>query len=306
MEFFAKNGENLSNIISKMNDFDILYINEGYYKEKIKITKSNITVIGKGDVTIAYDDYYNKIDTNNKEYLTVRTYTVLVLGDNVVFKNITIKNERLDNKIYGQCVALFVLGNNFFAQNVKLIGGQDTLFTGPLPRDLIIRYKDLLPKDELIFKESKQLYLNCYIEGNIDFIFGSATAIFKDSTICSSGEGFISAPSTDKDTKFGFIFDNCKLTNKNVESNSVYLARPWRDYGYSSFINCQIEGNHIKKELFNNWKSERESTSRLSIYNTCDTSSMANFAHTLTDIEYKDTKKLVDETIIEFKQAIEF
>ena len=291
MDFFCEKNENISKIISKMNDNDTLFIKSGIYKEKIKITKSNITICGIGDVTITNDDYYNKIHSDNKECLTVRTYTINILGDNVTLKNLTIENSCKNNLVYGQCVALEVLGNNFKGLNLKLLGGQDTLFTGPIPKDLDIRYKNLLPLDELNYKEVIHLYKDCYIEGNIDFIFGGAQALFDNCIICSTGRGFISAPSTSKEVKYGFIFNNCTFINKNAPDKSVLLARPWREYGSSTFINPIIEGNHINEVLFDDWG--KPNTCRLNIDSSIFASKMASFGHILTSSELKKINNLI-------------
>ncbi len=297
MDFFCEKNDNISKIISKMNDNDILYIKSGIYKEKIKITKSNITICGLGDVIITNDDYYNKVHSDNKEYLTVRTYTLNVVGDNVTLKNLTIENSCKDNLVYGQCVALETLGDNFTGINLKLLGGQDTLFTGPIPKDLDIRYKDLLPLDELNYKEVRHIYKDCYIEGNIDFIFGGANALFDNCTICSTGRGFISAPSTSKNVKYGYIFNNCTFISKNAPDGSVLLARPWREYGASTFINSKIIGHHINQLLFDDWG--KPNTSRLYVDSSIDSSKMANFGHVLDSKESRE----INELIIEFKKS---
>lgn len=269
-----------------LKDGDKIELSEGIFHEKVKITKSNIEIFGKSDKTIISNkDYYNKIHEDNKEYLTVRTYTLLVVGDNVKISNLTIRNESTPNSIYGQAVALEVIGDNFVANNVTLLGAQDTLLSGPIPYDLTIRYKDLLPKDELTVKESHQLYQNCYIEGDVDFIFGSGIAYFDNCHLHSIGKGYICAPSHPKESKYGFVFNNCLIDSANLANDSVYLARPWREYGQASFINCKVVGSFINKELFNNWVKEREKTCRLSIYNTCDTSSVVKFAKVLTKDE---------------------
>lgn len=293
MDFYCEKNESISKIISKMNEFDTLFIKSGIYKEKIKITKSNIEICGIGDVIITNDDYYNKIHSDNKEYLTVRTYTLNVVGDNVTIKNLTIENSCKNNLVYGQCVALEVLGNNFKGLNLKLLGGQDTLFTGPIPRDLDIRYKDLLPLDELNYKESTQIYSNCYIEGNIDFIFGGANALFDNCTICSNGHGFICAPSTSKDIKYGYIFNDCTFINKNTLNNTVLLARPWRDYGAAIFINSKIEGKHINPLLFDSWNNK---PCRFYVDDSINANRMVNFGHVLTNEEFKEIKKVIIDT----------
>ena len=284
MKLYAKNYKELVEKVDNCNDFDEIYLEKGVFFGKIKVTKSNIKIIGSGkDTIISNKDYYNKIHEDNKEYLTVRTYTLLIKGNNITLENLTVRNESIPNSIYGQAVALEVLGDNFKCNNVHLLGAQDTLLSGPIPNDLTIRYKDLLPKDELETTKSHQLYNKCYIEGDVDFIFGSGIAYFKDCIIHSIGKGYICAPSHPKDYKYGFVFDNCKITSSSDLENCVELARPWRPYGMVHFLNCKISGNHIKKTLFNNWIPERENTCRFYIYNTCDTSSMVTFAHELKE-----------------------
>ena len=294
MEFFVDSKVTLDSTLRNLKSGDILHLKSGIYRTKIKINISNITIIGEGNNTIISNkDYFNKInEIDNKEYLTVRTYTVLIAGDNVRLKNLTIQNESVPSSVYGQAVALEVLGDNFEATNVRLLGAQDTLLCGPIPYDLTIRYKDLLPKDELIFKKSRQYYNNCYIEGDTDFIFGSGIAYFKNCELHSVNKGYISAPSHPEEYKYGFVFDECIITGDDSIKNQVYLARPWRDYGNVVFKNCIVKGSHINKEIFNNWTKEREKTCRFNIYNTIDTSSMVGFAKILSkkdaDIINKD------------------
>ena len=43
------------------------------------------------------------------------------------------------------------------------------------------------------------------------------------------------------------------LKDVNTKDNSVYLARPWRDYGFVTFKNCYLD-NHIKQEGFSVWE----------------------------------------------------
>lgn len=276
----------INDTISKMSENDILHLKKGTYFEKVKLIKSNITIIGEGkDTIISGKDYYNKIHDDNKEFLTVRTYTVLIKGDNVTLKNLTVRNESVPNYIYGQAVALEVLGDHFIAENINLISAQDTLLTGPLPEDLTIRYKNLLPSDELETTPSRQLYKNCHIEGDVDFIFGCGTCYFDHCELHSVGKGYISAPSHPQNVKYGYVFNECVLTSEKTPDKTVFLSRPWRDYGAAMFINCKVLGNHIKDELFNHWQVSREKTCRFYIYNTCDTSHMVNFAHELSEDE---------------------
>lgn len=93
-------------------------------------------------------------------------------ASNITLKNLTIKNLSVPNRTYGQAVALHVIGDNFKAINCNVLGAQDTILAGPIPYDLTIRYKNLLSSDELTQNKSHQLYDHCYIEGDVDFIFG--------------------------------------------------------------------------------------------------------------------------------------
>lgn len=291
MDFYINDTMSINKTLVKMNENDILHLKSGIYKEKVKITKPNITIIGEGkDTIISNKDYFTKIDSNNYEYLTVRTYTVNVISDNVVLKDLTIKNESTPATIYGQAVALEVLGDNFKGINLSLLGDQDTLLAGPIPPDLLIRYKDILPKDELKGTKSHQLYENCYIEGGIDFIFGSATAYFDKCILHSINNGFIAAPSHDKSQEYGFVFNECVISAKKMVDN-VYLARPWRDYGYTAYINCKVLGNHINNELFNNWLKSREETCRFYLYNTIESKNSVNFYTKLEDKDLNDFSK---------------
>ena len=119
----------------------------------------------------------------------------------------------------GQAVACFVSGDRAYFKNCRFLGNQDTLYT--------------------YGKDSRQFYDHCYIEGTVDFIFGWSTALFKDCTIHSLGDGYVTAPSTDQGKKYGYVFIGCKLTGV-VEAQKVYLSRPWRPYAQAVFIHCDL------------------------------------------------------------------
>lgn len=127
-------------------------------------------------------------------------------ASNITLKNLTIKNLSVPNRTYGQAVALHVIGDNFKAINCNVLGAQDTILAGPIPYDLTIRYKNLLSSDELTQNKSHQLYDHCYIEGDVDFIFGCGICFFNECEIHSIGKGYICAPSHPKDYNYGFVF----------------------------------------------------------------------------------------------------
>lgn len=279
MEFYLNNEQSLNEILKNCHDGDIVHLASRVYYEKIKITIPNLTIIGHNS-SIEYKDYYNKIAKDNKELLTVRTYTLMVEASNVTLKNLTIKNLSVPNRTYGQAVALHVIGDSFKAIACNIIGAQDTILAGPIPYDLTIRYKDLLPLDELSQAKSHQLYDHCYIEGDVDFIFGCGICYFNECEIHSIGKGYICAPSHPKEYSYGFVFYKCRLTGSDEIKNRVYLGRPWRDYGQACFISCQAS-SHIKPEGYHYWQESRKETCRLSIYETLNEKGLASFVKVL-------------------------
>jgi len=120
--------------------------------------------------------------------------------------------------------------------NCRFLGFQDTLFT----------YAD----------NSRQYYRNCYIEGTTDFIFGWSTAVFDECVIHSLKDSYITAASTLKETKYGYLFYRCKLTAA-PDVTKVYLGRPWRIYAQTVFRECEL-GSHILPEGWHNVEKTRK------------------------------------------------
>ena len=211
-------------------------IKKGIYKEKITVhsTLTHITFLGENpdSTIISYDDFSGK-----GKMETFDSYTVRVLGNDIAFKNITIENTA--GRV-GQAVALHVEGDRCTFENCRLLGNQDTLFASG--------------------ENARQYFLNCYIEGTVDFIFGSSTALFERCKIHSKlSNTYITAASTPKWVVFGYVFKDCELTAP-VGVEKVYLGRPWRDYAKTVFINCTM-GSHIIDVGWNNWsRPETEKT----------------------------------------------
>ena len=252
------------------SDADTIILGRGVYNQKIEISRDGITVIGEGrDTVITFGDYARKIHADGKEYNTFRTYTLCVTGNNVRLENFTVENSNTDPATVGQCVALSVHGNGFTAVNMDMVSTQDTLYLSPFPDDLVVRYRGFIPRSQL-YKEGAnvQLFKNCRISGTVDFIFGCGEAYFKNCEIISlkdsRGTGFVAAPAHPLHSERGFTFIDCHFKDGGVEKASVYLARPWRDFGKCDFINCRLDG-HINGALFDKWNdTERDKSARFS------------------------------------------
>lgn len=270
--------ESINDTVNKCLDGDTIYLEPGVYNEKVIINKNNISIIGlsKDNTIITNNDHYHKIMSDHNECNTFRTYTMYIGGTNVKLENITIENSSIPSSIYNQAIALYVDGNNFSCIDCIIKSAQDTLFTGPLPKDLIERHKNyILPPYQTKGLLSKQYYKNCIIIGDVDFIFGCATSLFEDCTIKSiqrkkkthfEPDGYICAPAHPKELEYGYLFYNCDIIAE-IGVNNVFLARPWRDYGIVAFIDCKL-GNHINLKGFNKWNnSNRDQTARFYEYN---------------------------------------
>ncbi len=101
----------------------------------------------------------------------------------------------------------------------------------------------------------RQYYHNCYICGDIDFIFGSATAYFEGCTIASLGPGYVTAASTPEGQEYGYVFHDCRFAAEGCPQHAAYIGRPWRDYARVVLMDCAI-GAHIHPAGFHDWGKE--------------------------------------------------
>ena len=173
-----------------------------------------------------------------------------------------------DGLTYVLPIMLFhVVADDFHMRNCRLTSTQDTMFLGPLPADLIERYDGFLPDHLRRDMRCRQYFENCLIEGTVDFIFGCGEAQFRDCEIRSLYDvrevGYAAAPAHALEQTEGFTFRNCRFTAEpSVRDGSIYLARPWRDYGLCRFEDCTY-GSHISPLGFDKWNdTDRDRTAR--------------------------------------------
>ena len=219
----------------------VIFVKRGIYKEKLIIPQclTNIEICGedRDNTIITWDDH-----ANINKMGTFRTFTLKIQGSRITLKNITIENNAAR---LGQAVALHTEGDQLTFLNCRFLGHQDTIYTGNA-------------KTRLYFR-------NCYIEGTTDFIFGPSTAWFEQCDILCKANSYITAASTPQDVPYGYIFNRCRIkADKGVDK--VYLGRPWRDYGYTLFMNCELP-REILPEGWHQWRPEAVKTARYLEYN---------------------------------------
>ncbi|MGM9699598.1 MAG: pectinesterase family protein [Prevotella sp.] len=266
-----------------MDYHKVIFVKKGVYKEKLIIPSwlTNIEICGEDaeQTIITWDDHANiKTQERPKGIGTFRTYTLKIEGSDITLKNITIENN---SARLGQAVALHTEGDRLVFVNCRFLGHQDTVYTG--------------------VGGSRQLFRNCYIEGTTDFIFGPGTAWFEECEIRSKANSYITAASTPKDQPYGYVFNRCRLTAEEG-IDKVYLGRPWRDYGYTLFMNCEL-GSHIRPEGWHNWQKNREETARYMEYGNsgpgADTKDRVGWSRQL---DKKEAKKITQEEVLSSQQ----
>lgn len=204
-----------------------LYIKNGSYNEKIELPANNTDVRFIGEsvekTIITFSDY-----SGRGKHTTFTSYTAKISGNRFVAENITFANTAGP---VGQALALYVDADKAVFRNCRFLGNQDTIFAAG--------------------ENARQLFLNCYIEGTTDFIFGPSTAVFQHCTIRAKSNSYITAANTTAGKKFGFVFLDCNIIADSAVTK-LYLGRPWRAYAKTAFIRCQLP-KAVVPEGWHNW-----------------------------------------------------
>ncbi|ELS54249.1 pectinesterase family protein [Streptomyces viridochromogenes] len=210
----------------------VIAVKPGTYRETVKVpaNKPHVTIQGTGgsrkDTVIVYNNAAGTPKPGGGTYGTGGSATVAVEADDFQARNLTITNdfdEKANQNLSGhQAVALRTASDKVFLDGIIVNGDQDTLLL------------DTAAKDRL----GRVYMTNSYVVGNVDFIFGRATAVIDRSVITlkkrwnGTSAGYVTAPSTAADRK-GILIANSTV-NGDVSDRSFYLGRPWHAGGDAS------------------------------------------------------------------------
>lgn len=235
-----------------------LKVPPGVYREKLRIDRPGVRLVGRDPHTtvITWDDHALKTFPDGRRYGTFASATVLVTGRDFRAEGITFENTAGPGHLVGQALAAYVDADRAVFRNCRFLGHQDTLFTGPLPPFPLTAVTFGGPREDAPRLPTRQYYADCYFAGDVDFVFGSATAVFQRCELFSRdrGEptnGWITAASTPEGAHHGYVFLDCRLTG-NAAPGSVYLGRPWRDFAQTLFVRCEL-GPHIHRDGWHDW-----------------------------------------------------
>ncbi|KAG9841666.1 carbohydrate esterase family 8 protein, partial [Aureobasidium melanogenum] len=135
-------------------------------------------------------------------------------------------------------------GNNMAAYGCSFIGFQDTLLAN----------------------KGTQVFLNCYVEGSIDFIWGFGTAYFYRSVIASNTKGAcVTAQGRVATTPAAYIFDECLVTYTSTYGSTFgasYLGRPYSNYSTVVYKNSYLD-KHINAAGWQVWSTGNPQTSNV-------------------------------------------
>jgi pectinesterase len=230
-------------------------IGPGTYHERVIVTQNhtNITFLGKGK---SPEDVIITNSLNAKQAGgTFFTETVEINGAGFEADNITFENAAGNT---GQAVAVADRADRSIFKHCRFLGHQDTLFAD----------------------YGRQYYIDSYIEGGVDFIFGNATAVFDHTELHANGPGYLTAQSrTAADQTTGYVILNSRVTSglasnpgaprpdsgtwdsttpgaKSIASahDTIGLGRPWRPYSRVVYINTSLPAD-LNPAGWNNWNN---------------------------------------------------
>jgi|GEM_PF-433540 len=197
-----------------------IYIRKGVYREMVTIPHNKFRIHIQGEdaenTVITHGKYAEQIWPGfDFKVGTSGSATLYVHASYITFENLTFENTAGEGKPIGQAVAVFTDGDFLFFHKCRFIGNQDTLYTyGRYGKDGGVK---------------RNYYLDCYIEGTTDFIFGPSICYFENCTIHSKKNSYVTAASTFPGQKYGYVFKDCRLTAA-PGIDKCYLGRPCGAY----------------------------------------------------------------------------
>ena len=232
-----------------------ILIKKGTYEEMVTIphNKFRLNIKGQGaeQTIISFGKYAkDKWAVNGLDMGTSGSASMYIHSSYVTLEDLTVENTAGEGKEIGQAVALFTDGDFLFFNRCRFIGNQDTVYTyGRYGKDGGVK---------------RNYFLDCYIEGTTDFIFGPSIAWFENCHIHSKKNSYVTAASTFEGQKWGYVFHNCRLT-ADPEITKCYLGRPWGAYAKTVFIECEL-GPHILPEGWHDWEKEGKPDTKKNSY----------------------------------------
>lgn len=204
-----------------------ILVKPGIYRETLLVPDSAVPITLYGaDADARQVRITASIDATSlkdgKPVGTPGSATVRIRNSGFQAKNLTFENgynkDVGDAARHSQAVAVFVDdADRVQFENVRFVGYQDTLYlhaTSPERPARVFLHKS-------------------YIEGDMDFIFGAATAFFLRTEIRTLGDramSYITAASTHVRSPHGFVFEECAFTHDGSANALAGVFKLGRQY----------------------------------------------------------------------------
>lgn len=247
--------------------------------------KPDVTLIGTGrdpaDVVIKDDVAHGTIAANGNLYGTDCSATATIAGDGFRAYGVTFANtfdltaDPVTAARGPQAVAVKAVADRVLFAHDRFLGYQDTIFASS--------YADPFQPQECFAEDgtptppatstsgraapppAREYFEDDYIAGTVDFLCGSATAVFDRSTIdvvADKPGASVTAPDTPLAFGRGFLITRSRIDDSSgvYPAASIYLGRPWRHTGVTSpvaqlTIRDSYLGALVRPEHYEDWSS---------------------------------------------------
>ena len=277
---------------SKNSERIFIFIPNGTYElgdaVETTISGNNISIIGQSAE--------NTIIVNEPDYSLEGLGTAdLLINDkassNLYLQDLTLKNDldyyAADSQ--GAAAALNDLGDHTIGKNVRMISHESTYYC--------------------MNNRAQSYWEDCDIHGTVDFICGGGDIRIQNSTLSleprftnGGGTRMIVAPRTL--TKFGHVFDNCKVVDLAEGKGDWSFGRTWSNQPIAAYLNTTLDEFAENTLVPTRWTEEgRTGTDPLVFgeYNTMDIDG-TNITPETNTIKVKSSF----QTILTASQAEEF
>ena len=252
-----------------------LFLRAGVYRERVIVNKDDLRIVGESreGTRIVYHGCAKDQNPDGSERGTFLSYTLLVTGNRVCFQNLTVENDAGDGLVVGQAMAVYAAGDCGVWRGCDILACQDTLFCGPtmpkVAQDALPRaVPDGVPSaGDCPPPMNRQYFEDCFIRGDVDFIFGPYRCWFERCTLFMTARGgWYTAANTPEDARYGLVFDRCRLTGECADG-LAYLGRPWRPFARTLFLRCEMDAC-VNPQGFADWEGGAPVTQRCGEYAT--------------------------------------
>lgn len=200
-------------------------VEPGVYRETVRVPsdRPHLRLVGTGEdpgqVTVVYDNAAGTERPEGGTYGTSGSATFTVEADDFQATNLTFAND-FDEVAHAdqaghQAVALRTAADRIVLRGIVAEGDQDTLLLDTAAKSV----------------QGRVLVVDSTVRGNVDFVFGRATAVVRNTEIEVTTRpdgrslGYVAAPSTVAEHP-GFLIVDSVVTG-DVEPGGYFLGRPW-------------------------------------------------------------------------------